>query len=806
MLQTEGRFARTDKPADEFLPYVGHAIDPSGRACDDIALLSDGRVAVQLELEGRPMGLFDDERRYAARRQRHASVRALFGTDVALYESLVSHSKVPPFAVGSTRRAYPQELLKDYHDSITERVFARPWILTIVVAPPPLATLTNFMETLFGRTPKADARIIRKARELARTARKTLRDYRPRQRTTRWEGGCPYSEIGEGIAMVLYGRAMPVPRTRGLMCRAVYTSRVVCGLMGFEVHHPGRKSYGVTFGFEDYPELVPPHILDGITRVPCRLVMTNHYRFKSATIASKKYGDVSRQMDNVRDKASSVRVSNDAAQDEIESGRRISGDHQWTLAVHADTIEELEDAVAEVKSALATSSSLPVVQEGRGTFAAFWSQVPGAPPATDARHGLISGFNYCSFSPLLGTPRGTATPHWKRHLYRMVTEDHSHHDFSPHIRRVGHTLLIGPTGFGKSTDIGLAGVALLQCTDMVDGVVVILDKDRSNRLTVLNCHGNYADIRRGLEAGSGMAPLKAAADTEVWRSWLPQWITGLIMSDGKGGLAEDQITRIRMAVRFILRRPAELRTLAGLRQFLDHGQGSAGSRLERWCRGNALGWAFDGEADAIRLLPGLNAIDNSEILTADMLEVLSPAAAYQLFRIREVVGRGVRGAVIVDEAKSYLPSDASPFAEGFDAFSRELRKGNGMLWMAFHHPEDLDSKVGKALIANTPRKILYPNPSADEKAYRSLLACTQGEIDAVMGRMIDMGEGTKLIKDHSGSFIARTPLDRLPQHIAILSNDPNRSALWDRIAEELGTQDPDKIRPHYQRRYEEAAP
>jgi type IV secretion system protein VirB4 len=161
--------------------------------------------------------------------------------------------------------------------------------------------------------------------------------------------------------------------------------------------------------------------------------------------------------------------------------------------------------------------------------------------------------------------------------------------------------------------------------------------------------------------------------------------------------------------------------------------------------------------------------------------------------------------VAIDECASYLPD--SRFAEGFDAFSRELRKGNGMLWYAVHHPEDLEKHpVGKALLANTPTKLLFPNPGADETAYRDTLKCTPGEIEAVLSKMLEMGEGTFLVKRAEGSFVARMPLTDHPEHIAVLSSDPNRSALWHRIADEIGTSDPDRIWGEYRNRYMEANP
>src|SRR6185503_11778925 len=126
----------------------------------------------------------------------------------------------------------------------------------------------------------------------------------------------------------------------------------------------------------------------------------------------------------------------------------------------------------------------------------------------------------------------------------------------------------GPPGYGKSLLIGLFDALLEQALVPKHGLSVILDKDGSNELSVLARGGYYVRIQRG--QSSGMAPLKALEDTAEARSWLAEFIKGLIMADGKGEPPADQLARIEYAIQFIMRRPPELRSLGGLRQFLDH--------------------------------------------------------------------------------------------------------------------------------------------------------------------------------------------------------------------------------------------
>ena len=194
---------------------------------------------------------------------------------------------------------------------------------------------------------------------------------------------------------------------------------------------------------------------------------------------------------------------------------------------------------------------------------------------------------------------------------------------------------------------------------------VILDKDGSNELSVLARGGYYVRIRQGQD--SGMAPLKALSDTPEARSWLEEFVKGLIMADGKGEPPADQIERIGTPSSSCC---AARRTCARSAACASSSTTATTAPAPVWSGGAGAARSAGRSTatqDLIRLDAGVVGIDNTEILPDDMITVRAPAAAYQFFRIREKVGRGVRAAVYVDEGASYLPD--ARFAAGFDAFS-----------------------------------------------------------------------------------------------------------------------------------------
>ena len=111
------------------------------------------------------------------------------------------------------------------------------------------------------------------------------------------------------------------------------------------------------------------------------------------------------------------------------------------------------------------------------------------------------------------------------------------------------------------------------------------------------------------------------------------WIKALIQLNGHGPLPPEDDARLARAVAAMMRLPVKLRSIEELRQFLGWRDGrGAGARIERWCRGASLGWAFDGERDEVDIAARMVGFDLTAILGNP--EVVNPAAQYLLYRIR----------------------------------------------------------------------------------------------------------------------------------------------------------------------------
>ena len=327
-----------------------------------------------------------------------------------------------------------------------------------------------------------------------------------------------------------------------------------------------------------------------------------------------------------------------------------------------------------------------------------------------------------------------------------------------------------------------------------NGIVFFFDKDRGGELLVRAVDGAYLAVRSG--EPSGLAPLRGLTDNPADRQFLVRWIKALIQLDGHGPLPPEDDARLARAVAAIMRMPAGLRSLEGLRQFLGwRDRRGAGARIERWCRGDGLGWAFDGDRDEVDIAARMVGFDLTAILGNP--EIVSPAAQYLLYRIRSVID-GRRAVISLDECKAYLLHEQ--FREETEDFLLRGRKNNSVIILVTQEPEHLlEGTFGPTMVNQCFTKVFFRNPTADEDVHRGKLFLTEGEYRAIREDMLP-GSRQCLIKRDSGSVIVDFDLSAMPEFVAVLSGRANTVRFAEQLRAEHGT---DWV-AEFQRRHREA--
>ncbi|WP_234729610.1 VirB4 family type IV secretion/conjugal transfer ATPase [Acidocella facilis] len=792
-----GDSGSTERSAAKYLPYVGH-IGPQ------TVLLDTGALLAVAYIEGQPFEMADHAARNARLRLLNTVYRNIADDNITIYTHLVRRADTSPELPRRFRSGFAIALDTAYRKTVlAERLFRNDHFISLLVSP------RNFLGTGFGKTwsrkgrrfPEVADGVARELEDQWFMLANGLDGFRLRRLGVYERDGVMFSEIAEALRLITTCRPLPVPIVSGHLGASIYTDRVICGRRGVEIRAPDKSLFGSIFSFREYPARTRPGMLNTLLSAAFPFVLSQSFGFVTRAQAQDKLSLKSAQMVSAQDKATSQIAGLEEAADALASNEFVMGAHHLSLAVYGDSLAEVEDRAGKARGRLADSGAV-VVEERLGLEAAFWSQLPGN-VEWRTRPGAINARNFAGLSSFDSFPAGEKSGHWGGAIARFRTDGGTAYDYVPHVADVAMTIFFGPIGSGK-TALLMFLLAMFEQTLIeknalsgTRGSVVFFDKDRGGELLVRASGGTYLELRRG--QASGMAPLRGLKDTEADRDFLRGWIIALVQSDGKGALNPDEEKRLERAIARQLSMPVALRSLAGLREFLGHSDPiGLGPRLEKWCRGNALGWAFDGEADEVRIDEAITGFDMTQLLEHD--EVCAPAGAYLLYRVTQILD-GRRVVLSIDEFRFYLKNPQ--FAAVVDNLLLTVRKSNGAVFLALQMPEHiLESPLGPSIVAQCQTKIMFASPTADRETYINGLKCTEGEYRAVREDLA-VGKRRFLLKREQGSVICEFDLSELPEFVAVLSGRANTVRLAEELRRQLG-EDPDHWLPEFMRRYRQA--
>lgn len=786
-----GKSGVAERSGEIYLPYVGHI-------ADNIVLLRDGSVMAMGHVKGVPFELEEIAVRNGRKRNLNTVLRNIADDNVTVTTHLIRHPDVPGLPETQFRSDFARNLHRDFNERVLKnRLYRNDYFFSVIVSPRNVLGKMGSKMMRFGKgaASEGNGAAVRQLEDIWQIVSSAMDRYGIRRLGLRERNDVVFTEIGEALRLMISAYWMPVPLVSGSMGASLYTDRVICGKRGFEVRSLDHSRVGGIFSFREYPAKTRPGMLNTLLSVEFPMVISQSFGFLTRAQADEKLTLKTNQMASSGDKATSQMEQLTDAVDRLISNEFVFGTHHFSLAVYADNLSDLGERSARARARL-TDAGAVVVQEVMALEAAFWAQLPGNWEFR-TRPGSINSNNFASLSTFDNFPAGAKEGHWGTAIARFRTDGATEYDYVPHVKDVGMTAIFGPIGSGKTTILMYIMAMMEQALSAVNGAVVFFDKDRGGQLLVLATGGTYLVLKRGVPCG--LAPLRGLTGEADDVEFLRQWITGLIESDGKGGISSEDSKRLQRGIARQMAYPVEMRSLAGLRQFLMHGpEEGAGARLERWCRGGALGWLFDGEEDRVDLSSAITGFDLTAFL--DHEEICAPTAAYLLYRTEKVVD-GRRFLMSCDEFRAYLLDPK--FAAVIDKFLLTVRKNNGMLILATQQPEHvLESKLGSSLVAQCMTKILYPSPTADRKAYITGLNCTEGEYAAIREGMV--GDPKRfLMKRESGSVICEFDLSKMPEYIAVLSGRANSANFAERLRAEYGA-DPSQWLEHFMARYHEA--
>ncbi|KDA04201.1 conjugal transfer protein TrbE [Hyphomonas oceanitis] len=291
--------------------------------------------------------------------------------------------------------------------------------------------------------------------------------------------------------------------------------------------------------------------------------------------------------------------------------------------------------------------------------------------------------------PLLMARSASSTP------FRLVT----------HQGDVGHMMVVGPTGAGKSV---LLSLLALQFRRYGQAQVFIFDKGASARCATLALAGTWYAL--GLDGDIAFQPLRDI-DSEAGRAAAQTWVLGLVAEESVA--VTPQVKQaVWSALQSLGAAPASQRTLSGLAALLQSPE--LRQALEPYTLAGPYGALLDADTD--QLAGGDCLCFEMEQLMHDR-RLAAPVLAY-LFARLDARFDGRPTLLVLDEAWLFL--DHPLFAGRLRDWLKTLRKKNVAVVFATQSLADIaTSSIAPTLVESAPTRIFLANARAEEPAQQA---------------------------------------------------------------------------------------
>lgn len=391
------------------------------------------------------------------------------------------------------------------------------------------------------------------------------------------------------------------------------------------------------------------------------------------------------------------------------------GDFTSNIIISDSSMDILKNKVRAI-SRIYSNKGFTVAPETMNAASAWLGSLPGNAYA-DPRRKAISSLNLCHILPLSSVWSGDE---YCKHLSecsgkpvpaiaQVETEGSTPFFLNIHVGDVGHSIVVGPTGSGKSV---LLNFLASQFRSVPKARIYVFDKGASSRVFAAAVKGNFYDLGNDDSANNlAFQPLRYI-DDENEKVWASEWLQELFVQEGVE-MNPEKRKAIWDALTSVAATPPDERTLTAIKVYVQNME--LRDALEPFVvetkgiadTAGAYGKLFDSDIDSLKL-GSYQSFEMGELMSKK--NAVMPTLLY-LFHVIEKNCDGSPTFIILDECWTFL--DNPIFAEKIREWLKTMRKNNVSIIFATQNLEDIKKcSISSAIIESCMTRFFLPNAQA----------------------------------------------------------------------------------------------
>lgn len=496
--------------------------------------------------------------------------------------------------------------------------------------------------------------------------------------------------------------------------------------------------------------------------------------------ALKEINKIRKRYESFDDESLSVKISElKNLLEEIQADKIKLVNFRFALQIFADTEAELTKAVSAV-TRIVKSHGFNCLRERNMSEPLFWSMFPGYEKELQPRERKITTRNLACHVNLSSIGEGLNSCSWgDMPVTSFLTETGSEYSFcfqaNADPKALGHTLIMGESGYGKTT---LMMMLATMCRKYPGMRQIFFDQLRGMKIGVEIQGGDYISFDRSPQVN----PLQQK-DSHSNRNFLTNWLKELSGMDDDASL--EVINKVINQNFQLAKQDRTLDNLADV--FGLNSDDSIRAAMTKWLTGGSYGSYFTGDIDSLGFEKDMIGFDMTRLVNAP--DVLGPMVAYMYHRFEEMVVEKP-GPFIkwTDEYRHYIQN---PFLGAYEVKAKaEWRKLDGVCVDACQNLSHVvgkkgdRNKYGLESIGQYQNFFFFPDPKADFDDLQEFCGINESEFKWIRE---EPSKRKVLLKRKQGtSTILDVDFKRLGNLLNAFSSDNDKVQTVNRLQREHG--------------------